>query len=539
MRNDGLLAGAAAVLVSLVVIVMVVAAWFGTFLGDAYLVAPMFASVSLGFLTPVCIIALRHQVRVTRVRLIKLFADNFAMSEKKNASFEFVRGKYYVDLPVADASSSESPPLPRYPFSIGADWLLLISAIPMMAFATAGIFVLLAPYDAFGAGKPIGKYLMPSLLALGGLDFSKPVFQGGNIEKYYHREVLTIASLAFAGAYIYALKLLLRAVSTFDLNSVTFLRCFTHMVLATLLATVIWRFCTQSYEAFFPHLPLRNLFGGLPLQNVVADNSTTDSPNGVSFPIWLIIAFAIGFIPDAGLQWLLRKSKLDPKPRYNSFDDLTMTIPLTILDGIDYLVAFRLEESNVFDVQNLATANPIMLHIESPYGIYQSIDWVAQAQLCTLVGPERFMYLKRFYIRTIFDLEKALLGPNANSKVKTMVLLTLMMPDDLRRTIERRIGARGFAQPKQAPVALATAPAAALVGEEPYREAQSEIVIALADGSIDDNLVSWMDDDFINHLGTIMVDDLHIRRLRQIWNHIVDKLGPDSDSLRERAAPAG
>jgi hypothetical protein len=90
------------------------------------------------------------------------------------------------------------------------------------------------------------------------------------------------------------------------------------------------------------------------------------------------------------------------------FNKITRITPLDALDGIDYATRFRLQECGIYDVQGLATYNPIMLHIESPYGIYQAVDWIAQAQLCHLVGIEKFLVLREMQIRTIFDLERAI-----------------------------------------------------------------------------------------------------------------------------------
>ncbi|MFX8335513.1 hypothetical protein ABTL52_19890, partial [Acinetobacter baumannii] len=82
---------------------------------------------------------------------------------------------------------------------------------------------------------------------------------------------------------------------------------------------------------------------------------------------------------------------------------------------------FRLEVNGINEVQNLATANAILLHIETPYGLYQTIDWVAQAQLCTIVGPERFLAFRQFTIRTIFDLERATLSLRSTSQLRRII----------------------------------------------------------------------------------------------------------------------
>ncbi len=66
---------------------------------------------------------------------------------------------------------------------------------------------------------------------------------------------------------------------------------------------------------------------------------------------------------------------------------------------------------HIVSVQNLAAANPLMLFVETPYGVYQIMDWVAQAQLCCSVGPAALLKLWDIGIRTIFDLERVALDP--------------------------------------------------------------------------------------------------------------------------------
>jgi hypothetical protein len=448
---------------------------------DVILRMPVMAAAFLAVLTPFSIIAIRHQVRRNRIRLIDIFSTTFGLEDgnggkmKESVSFEFVKGKYYADLDDAlDEKQWVISNVPRFPMMLHADWMLLFCALPYMVFTAFGLFLLFAPVEAFLQDGIVYTWLRPGLLAMGGLDV-------GSVDYgfQHHVNVLTVASMAVAGAYFFTLRLFLRAVAMFDLSPLTFLRAFAHIVLSVTLSVAIYRAVS----------------GVWPLETAVADNTLprTEGLNG----IWLMVAFTFGFVPDSALQWVLQKSHLTFKARYTALETHSKLVPLTVLDGIDHFVAFRLEESNIFDVQNLATFNPIMLHVESPYGIYQTVDWIAQAQLCTVVGPERFLLLKTLNIRTVFDLEKAVLGGKTSSG-------TTVTPDaDLQSAVGKAIMT------------------------DCKRDADMRHDFGLGD-ALTIGADAAMSQSAVEHLAGVMLDDLHVHRLREVWQRIMEMSVLDS-----------
>ena len=139
---------------------------------------------------------------------------------------------------------------------------------------------------------------------------------------------------------------------------------------------------------------------------------------------------------------------------------------------------------------SVARINPIQIFVETPYGLYEVIDWVAQAQLILAVGSARTLRLRELNIRTIFDLERALDSPGLR-----------------RRLVPALLG-----ELPPAPGDAIFPPAGASEGK-PHQP--------MAAGSSEMQLDPALD---LDALVAIIRDDLHVQRLRQIWDVISDRL---------------
>ena len=117
--------------------------------------------------------------------------------------------------------------------------------------------------------------------------------------------------------------------------------------------------------------------------------------------------------------------------------------------------------------------------------------------LILAVGSARTLRLRDFNIRTIFDLEKALDSPGLR-----------------RRLLPALVG-----EPPPAPGETSQAPAGA-AGDMPHQP--------VAHGSSEMRLDPALE---LDSLVAIIRDDLHVQRLRQIWDVI-------SDRLQQRPVPS-
>jgi hypothetical protein len=376
----------------------------------------------------VCI-RLRDIVKIHRQGIIEELASFFETPNNQNLihSFEFVKLKYHVKSSV---------------FKPARDFAALEWFTPS--------FFLLAFLLAMNL---VAGLIVVDLFAL----TPRTDVYGLNAVFVANRSWCYIFMAAYAGAYVFMARAFLQAINNFDLTPDAIYGAIVNLLLGTIMPQVAF----FGASALFPKAALPDAVGGFALGSAI------------------VLSFTAGFMPESVLRETFRRTNLSMFKRENaSIYHRFLSTPVEVIDGIDSVIRDRLNDFHISTVQNLATVNPIMLFVETPYGIYESVDWVAQAQLCASVGAEALTALWTLGIRTIFDLERLIQSPVADNDLLVQAVGKIILP-----------------------------------------HAQGQAAPSFANAAVIANI-------------KIRIDNCHVQRLRQIVNRIGEKLGPRNRTLR-------
>ncbi|TPP04655.1 hypothetical protein [Rhizobium glycinendophyticum] len=398
------------------------------------------ATFLFAVILPGTLVLIRETVKHHRQEIIRDLAAVFQAQEGGSGqrlipSFEFVKFKYFLP------SLNEEPNRQPQDFKSSA-WALAM--IP---------FVMITGLLCWFAFTVLMTGHLPSQLCH--LELSNPckpdLQAGGKVIPLWAYGAIS----AFFGSYILEIRNLYKAINNFDLTPATFVDCAITIAMGTSIAVLI--------VLVFKVLP------------DIVPPETTDTDNLV-----ILFCFAAGYLPQVTLRWLMTQSRLKNFKRENQeiYKVLEAT-PIELIDGIETEIRDRLADFHISSTQNLAAANPLMLFVETPYGVYQIMDWVAQAQLCASVGPKAVTELWKVGVRTLFDLERAASYPLCNN-TNMLEIIGAAMFADLQPT-----GSSNTTNSSRAP----------------YDEA------------------------FVKANIEMRLDDPHVHRLRQIYMQVGERIG--------------
>jgi hypothetical protein len=271
----------------------------------------------------------------------------------------------------------------------GEAWIDSDYVVPTFTYFLVCFFGFLAMF--LGYGRP-ELFYRPTVF-LGGM------LTSSDLGSYaiYQRGTFSVAAMALAGAYAYALGRLLDRINNNDLYPVSLYYYAARIIIACIVATV-----------------LRHAILTL---NIAVSDDTSSALN----PLLLLLGFIVGFAPDLFIIALSRKafqvvkvwgSRPDPADAL-----MPSALPLLVIDDLSREKIDRLNEIGIDNAQVLAHQNPFMMLPRLPYELNLLVDWVSQAQLYTLVKDERLAALRKLYIRNIIDLYIRLKNDAANKPV--------------------------------------------------------------------------------------------------------------------------
>jgi hypothetical protein len=213
------------------------------------------------------------------------------------------------------------------------------------------------------------KFWQPPNFILSGMQKIGPNPVSEGLTAYQWNSGAVIVA-GFIGAYLFTLQYLVERVRTYELSPMSFLMA-----------------SMSILEGCFVVAIARHLMPEEPANYLVP------------------LAFLLGYFPTFGIVFLVEHLRISQlKTTARGAYDRRYVMPTDIIDGIDMITKFRLMEAGIRDVQNLAAANPVLLYVETPFGLLAILDWIGQAQLILAVGGTIASDLRAIGIRTIFDI---------------------------------------------------------------------------------------------------------------------------------------
>jgi hypothetical protein len=408
--------------------------------------APIISIALLSLVMPMCIFVGRNNVRSSREKIVEDLAKLFSFAKEQGGTPLIVPSFELVKYKY-DAQ--------RDPISTPS-WLL-----PVLLFVAVSF---------------LGFYLAFSKIGAERFNEHHSFFLSGGARQTSPAALIGVLAYAFLGGYIWSVQYLIRRVANFDLRPLSFVRCSLHILLGSFVSAAAW-----------------HAAGALP---------------GETPSIAAPLAFLVGLYPTLMLERLMaRFSYLQMRRVSPETQKLCEEIPLDTVLGIDPYIKFRLAEFEIEDVQNLATTNPIQLFVETPYGLYEAIDWVAQAQLILAAGAEKTGELRRNGIRTIFDLERALFNPAMRHR-----LGKILLPD--------------LTEAEAAHIEASTRPYTGHGEVSAYRDGTTTRSTPWWSNHLQHGSSEVILDcrEPLEAIVGLLRDDLHVMRLRQIWDVVRDRL---------------
>jgi hypothetical protein len=322
------------------------------------------SAVLLAGLIPLAILISRDRLRRYRSRVLMALEAWMLKSAPTKAlpSFEVARIKYELS-PRHDADEGANE---RELAQIATRGSLISFAVPALIYS--GITGLSFITALFLPSRP--EFWAQANFILSGMHALKNDLTSADLAVYQWNSGAAITA-GFLGAYLFTLQYLVGRVRSYELSPTSFL-----------IASV------SLIEGCFVVAVARHLM-------------FSTNPNAAFIPL----AFILGYFPTFGITWIVERLRVRNLKRTEpAAFERRFVQPTDMIDGVDMLIKFRLMEAGVHDVQNLATANPILLYVETPYNLLTILDWIAQAQLIIAFGGGVAADLHRLGVRSIFDI---------------------------------------------------------------------------------------------------------------------------------------